>query len=204
VSASIDSVGENFEYVRWPAQFQTVVNNLNIVIVDLVKQNHEVTIQPLLNLNNVFYVNDILDWWYNWFTINNIDCISIDPVMMFRPYHMTVQNLPTQYRADLVKCLKSALDHDMLKTSQTRLKDYIQGILTFAQTTEIVYNQFELYLFDTARHDLANGIKMQQGNNRFYQLLSNEHQDLLEQFYGSLDPDLLPMDQQQIYWNLPL
>ena len=45
---------------------------------------------------------------------------------------------------------------------------------------------------------------MQQGNNRFYQLLSNEHQELLEQFYGALDPDLLPMEQQQIYWNLPL
>ena len=204
VSASIDSVGENFEYVRWPAQFQTVVDNFNTVIVDLVKQNHEVTIQPLLNLNNIFYINDILDWWHNWFTVNNINCISIDPVMMFRPYHMTVQNLPTQYRADLVHCLKSALSHAMLKTSQSRLRTYIQGMLDFAQTTEVVYNQFELYLFDTARHDQANGTKMQQGNTRFYQLLSNKHQDLLEQFYVALDPGLLPTEQQQIYWNLPL
>ena len=204
VSASIDSVGKNFEYVRWPAQFQTVVDNFDTIIVDLIKQNHEVTIQPLLNLNNIFYINNILDWWHNWFTINNIDCISIDPVMMFRPYHMTVQNLPVQYRVDLVHHLKTALEHPMLITSHPGLRDYIQGMLSFAQTTEIVYNQFELYLFDTARHDLANGIKMQQGNNRFYQLLSNEHQELLEQFYGALDPDLLPMEQQQIYWNLPL
>ena len=115
------------------------IRHLGDLFVDLIKQNHEVTIQPLLNLNNIFYINNILDWWHNWVTINNIDCISIDPVMMFRPYHMTVQNLPVQYRVDLVHHLKTALEHPMLITSHPGLRDYIQGMLSFAQTTEIVY-----------------------------------------------------------------
>lgn len=204
ISASIDSVGENFEYVRWPAQFQTVVNNFNTTIVDMVKQKHDITVQPLLNLNNIFYIVDIVDWWHDWFTSNNIDGISIDPVMMFRPHHMTVQNLPAQYRADLVKCLQLVLVHPMLQDSQPKLKDYLQGILEFAQTSNIVYDQFELFLFDTARHDLANKTKMHIGNKKFYQLLSNKHKTLLDQFYHRLDSNLLPTEQQKIYRNLPL
>ena len=204
ISASIDSVDENFEYVRWPAQFQTVVNNFNTTIVDMVKQKHDITVQPLLNLNNIFYIVDIVDWWHDWFTSNNIDGISIDPVMMFRPHHMTVQNLPVQYRADLVECLQLALIHPMLQHSQTRLKDYLQGVLKFAQTSNIVYDQFELFLFDTARHDLANKTKMHIGNKKFYQLLSNKHKTLLDQFYHRLDSNLLPTEQQRIYRNLPL
>jgi hypothetical protein len=204
ISASIDSVGENFEYVRWPAQFQTVVDNFNTTVIDLVKQHHEITVQPLLNLNNIFYIVDIVNWWHDWFTSNNIDSISIDPVMMFRPHHLTVQNLPVQYRADLVGCLQSALEHPMLQHSQPRLKDYLQGVLEFAHTSNTVYDQFELFLFDTARHDLANKTKMHIGNKKFHQLLSDKHKDLLDQFYHQLDSSVLPTDQQKIYRNLPL
>jgi organic radical activating enzyme len=204
ISASIDSVGKNFEYVRWPAQFQTVVDNFNTTVIDLVKQHHEITVQPLLNLNNIFYIVDIVNWWHDWFTSNNINSISIDPVMMFRPHHMTVQNLPVQYRAELVGCLRSALEHPMFQHSQPRLKDYLQGVLEFAQTSNTVYDQFELFLFDTARHDLANKTKMQIGNKKFHQLLSDKHKDLLDQFYHQLDSSVLPTDQQKIYRNLPL
>lgn len=204
MSASVDSVGENFEYVRWPAQFQTVVDNFNTTVVDMVKQQHSVTVQPLLNLNNIFYIADIVAWWHDWFTSNNINSISIDPVMMFRPHHLTVQNLPVQYRAHLSACLQSALAHPMLQSLQPKLKDYLQGILEFAQTSNTVYDQFELFLFDTARHDQANKTKMHTGNKKFYQLLSNKHKDLLDQFYHRLDTNLLPKEQQQIYRNLPL
>ena len=165
------------------------------------KQKHDITVQPLLNLNNIFYIVDIVDWWHDWFTSKSIDCISIDPVMMFRPHHMTVQNLPVQYRADLVKCLQLALIHPMLQNSQTILKDYLQGVLEFSQTSNTVYDQFELFLFDTARHDLANKTKMHIGNKKFYQLLSNKHKTLLDQFYHRLDSNLLPTEQQRIYRN---
>jgi hypothetical protein len=158
----------------------------------------------MLIASDIVYIVDIVDWWHDWFTSTGITCISIDPVMMFRPHHMTVQNLPVQYRAELVVCLQTALAHPMLQYSQPRLKDYLQGVLEFAQKSTVIYDQFELFLFDTARHDLANKTKMQVGNKKFYQLLDNKHKNLLDQFYHQLNSNLLPKDQQQIYRNLPL
>jgi len=204
VSASIDSVAENFEYVRWPGKFQNIVDNLNTFVLDLLEKKHTVTIQPLFNLNNVFYINEILDWWYQWFSDNHITNVPVSPVMMFRPFHMTVQNLPVQYRSALSGHLHRALTHTMLQTSQQGLKDYIQGLLFFTQKNKIVYDQFELFLFDTARHDLANGNKMQDGNSIFYQILTQEHKNLLEKFYTDRRIESLPAKQQKDYLDLPL
>lgn len=201
-SASIDSVHENFEYVRWPANFQTVINNL--LLLDSMQTNLlDITLQPLINLNNLFYINDMLDFWAD---ISNVmkHKVQINPVTMYRPNHMTVQNLPHEYRHSAYTILNQAIKHRIWNTGHHGLLDYINGLLGFVNSDEKVYNQFELYLFDTVRHDQANNTAMSIGNKKFYDLLNEKHRLLYNKYYVNTDTNLLPSDQQKIYWNLPL
>lgn len=201
-AASIDSVHENFEYVRSPANFQTVINNL--LVLDSMKTNQlSLTVQPLINLNNIYYVTEILDFWQALLP-NLKHSVEINPVTMFRPYHMTVQNLPLEYRESVVKILEQAVKHPIWQTGNHGLEEYLKGLLEFAKSTDEIYNQFELYLYDTVRHDHANKISMQQGNKKFYDCLTTQHKRLYEQYDLGGGLSLLPADQQQIYFNLPL
>lgn len=204
VAASIDSVDNNYEYVRWPAVFDQVADNIDTVFVPLLQQGHHITVQPLINLNNIFYINDILDWWHNWFIQNNVKNIPVDPVMMFRPWHMTVQNLPLEYRPELASVLTQALTHDIWTGPHNKLKDYLTGMLDFAKSTTVIYDQFELYLFDTVKHDIANKTTMQNGNAKLFNMLNKQHLTLYQQFQNGGTDALLPTEQRKIYRNLPL
>lgn len=202
VSASLDSVHTNFEYVRWPANFQTVIDNL--FKLDLLQTNAlDITIQPLINLNNLFYINDTLDFW-NSVAKTIKHNIQIDPVVMHRPYHMTVQNLPLEYRLSAQDVLYRAINHQIWTAGHYKLLDYIKGLYRFVCSDQQVYDQFELYLFDTVRHDRANTTLMSIGNEKFYDLLSEKHKSFYNECYNNTIPNLLPLDQQKIYWNLPL
>ena len=204
ISASIDSVNNNYNYVRYPGNFDSVVDNINNVFPKLIVQGHWVVVQPLLNLNNIFYINNILDWWQQWFTQYQINTISIDPVMMHRPEHMTVQNLPVEYRNQLARVIEKSLTHALLVDQHTGLKTYLSGLLDFCNTKTLVHDQFELYLLDTAKHDLASGLKMQENNSALWNILSDYHKSVLEKFYCTPDSHLLPEQQQLIFRALPL
>ena len=148
---------------------------------------------------------DYLDWWHAWLKSTTLDQVVIKNVTMFRPFHLTVQNLPLEYRNQLQNLLMQATDHAIFKHYQHEsLSNFLNGLIEFLSTDQKIYDQFELFLFDTARHDCATNSQMQIGNKKFYDLLSIKHQQLLEKL--QLDPDVksLPIQQQHIYSQLPL
>jgi len=205
VAFSIDSIDQNFEYVRWPAKFKTIENTLDTVLSLTRNNNLSIIVQPLWNLNNIFYIEDYLDWWHNWFEKNSIVNIPISNVMMYRPHHMTIQNLPVEYRSSLNKILKSARMHAIFSNPVHKsLLHYLNGMINFLDTQDLVYDQFELFLLDTAKHDRANQTLMKYGNKRLYDQLSNQHRRLLHDFYTDLSATRMPLDQQKIYQGLPL
>ena len=68
---SIDSVGENYQYVRWPARFSKIEANLDAFIsygATLTVRNGrkinapkwKCAVSPVFSLNNIFYINDSL------------------------------------------------------------------------------------------------------------------------------------------------
>ena len=205
IAISIDSIGENFEYVRWPAKFETVEGTLDKLLKLKNNSNLSMVIQPLWNLNNIFYIQDYLDWWHTWFNKHNVQDTPISNVMMYRPHHMTIQNLPVEYRQSLLTVLEQARSHELFSNHiHESLLHFLNGMIEFLNTENLVYNQFELYLLDTAKHDLVNKTLMKQGNKKFYNQLTLQHQQLLEAFYLNTSDNQLPIEQKTIYQNLPL
>ena len=203
--ASIDSIEENYNYVRYPGNWDQIEKNLQQILPQLSDGRIALTVQPLWSLNNIFYIMDYLDWWHAWLKSTTLDQVVIKNVTMFRPFHLTVQNLPLEYRNQLQNLLMQATDHAIFKHYQHEsLSNFLNGLIEFLSTDQKIYDQFELFLFDTARHDCATNSQMQIGNKKFYDLLSIKHQQLLEKL--QLDPDVksLPIQQQHIYSQLPL
>lgn len=195
---SIDSVNINYEYVRWPAKFSTIEQNLAVAST---YTNASLTIQPVWSLNNIFYINEFLNWWHKWFTTNKE--IPIKNVVMHRPHFMTIQNLPVRYRQQLLEVLTNALSHPIFNSHlQESLHHYILGITDFLKTESIIYDHFDLFLHETAKQDRATNSDFKIGNRRFYNILTLQDQHLYDQ-HPNLK--LLPTEQQTMYnLHLPL
>jgi organic radical activating enzyme len=174
ICASIDSVDENYGYVRYPEKFSTITDNLNLIIEN--KENKKINfyIQPVWSLHNIFYINDYLNWWDNWFTKNNIRNIPINNVSMSDPQIMTVQNLPVTYRQHLLYIVSRALTHKIFENPKhIGLKEYLLGLVAFLSSNNIVHDKFTDFLQQTARDDRYTNMSMSVGNARLYNILNS-------------------------------
>lgn len=59
---SIDSVGDSFNYVRFPADWKQVENNIVNGFFKIEDINIIFSIGPTVNITNVFYIGDIINW----------------------------------------------------------------------------------------------------------------------------------------------
>jgi hypothetical protein len=112
---------------------------------------------------------------------------------------MTIQNLPVEYRPVLNEILKNARAHAIFSNPiHSSLLHFLNGMIDFLDTKELVYDQFELFLFDTAKHDRANNTLMQHGNKKLYDQLTDRHRQVLQDFYTDLSADQLEERMKQI------
>jgi organic radical activating enzyme len=175
ICASIDSVNENYGYVRYPEKFSTITDNLNLIIENKKNTKIKFFITPVWSLHNIFYINDYVEWWYHWFTQNNINDISIDNVSMSEPHIMTVQNLPVEYRQHLLSIVSQALTHKLFENPRhTGLKEYLLGLIVFLSSNNIVYDKFTNFLQQTAQDDRYTNMSMSVGNARLYNILNSD------------------------------
>jgi len=192
LALSIDSVNHNYEYVRWPAKFSDIEKNLSVIFK---YTNASLIVQPVWSLNNIFYIIDFLDWWYQWFNTNRE--IPIKPVVMHHPPSITIQNLPTRYRAQLLTIVDHALKHDIFKSQiQLPFYRYLLELTDFLQTDHVIHDLFDQFLYETAVQDRATGSNFAQGNQNFYKILTESDQTLFKQHPNI---KLLPRQSKNFY-----
>jgi hypothetical protein len=173
ITASIDSVGKNYHYVRWPAKFNKVIENFERLTE--LKKHMEVCliIQPVFSLNNIFYFGDYLDFWYHWLKEKNLTDVPIVNINLWHPSFLNPTNIPDPYRRHLRSYLESYVDHPLLHQQNTH---YLKVWLT--QTIEILKTSaccnFESYLEQTAFFDHSTGTDFAIYNDRLYNLLSDK------------------------------
>jgi hypothetical protein len=187
ICASIDSVNENYSYVRYPEKFNTIATNLELIIKNKNNPNMNFYITPVWSLHNIFYIVDYLTWWNNWFEENNIYNISIGNVSMSEPHIMTVQNLPIEYRKHLLSIVLQAVAHDIFKNPKhSSLKEYLTGLITFLSGKNIVYDKFTEFLKQTAKDDRATNMNMSIENSKLYNILNSNDQQIYNQFRSNI------------------
>jgi hypothetical protein len=191
INLSIDSVGKNYQYVRWPARFSKIESNLDTLInyqsTLTVKNGREIripkwkcAISPVFSLNNIFYINDWLDFWYQWYQQRGIVFHNFVANMTMQTNHLDVQALPAQYRLGLSALLKQCLTHPIFDAYPVQLA----AIYTFLTLTiaELENNQYqpelwEKFLRHTAYFDQKTKLRFADFNDRLYNILTADDQE---------------------------
>jgi hypothetical protein len=172
ICASVDSVGNNYSYVRYPATFDTVEANLPLALSD----NVIFSVTPVWSLHNIFYVTEYLDWWHAWFIKHNRHHIPIRNVSMSEPHIMTIQNLPVEYQPSLLLVIEQAIKHEIFhNTIHNQFHKYLLGVADFLKSQAVVYDKFDEFLKQTARDDAHTNKHMSTGNSKLYNILTEVH-----------------------------
>lgn len=119
IAFSVDNTEDRFEYERYGAKWRT--SNKNIIAIHALRDSGEYNMQTQLcttwNIQNIYYVDDVLTW------ANTMNFDSIHFNLMHDPWEMAISNIPMNARAELmlylqkcqVKHEKHAQDIDSLK-----------------------------------------------------------------------------------------
>jgi MoaA/NifB/PqqE/SkfB family radical SAM enzyme len=191
INLSIDSVGENYQYVRWPAKFAKIESNLETLITYnaplTIKNGRKVrvpkwkcAVSPVFSLNNIFYIDDWLDYWHQWYQQHSIVFHNYVANLTMQTNHLDVQALPAQYRPHLAAQLKQCLTHPIFETYPVHLV----AIYTFLTLTiaELENNQYEPELWEkflkhTAYFDQKTKLSFAEFNKRLYNILTTDDQE---------------------------
>jgi len=203
---SIDSVGPNYQYIRWPARFEKVIGNLEtligykrqLVVVGGKKTTRspwKCAVSPVFSLNNIFYIRDWLDFWYAWYQRQGFAFHNFAANLVQQTEHLDVQALPVKYRAPLRQLLESCLDHEIFET----YPEAVTGIYTFIMTTIDELDRFPddpglwlRFLRHTAYFDRKTRLNFGDFNERLFNLLDPADQELFQDLYNTaaLEPSL--------------
>jgi MoaA/NifB/PqqE/SkfB family radical SAM enzyme len=191
INLSIDSVGENYQYVRWPARFSKIETNLDTLIGYgaklTVKNGRKIRIpkwkcavSPVFSLNNIFYIDNWLDYWHQWYQQHGIVFHNFVANLTMQTNHLDVQALPAQYRPQLAESLRSCLSHPIFVAYPTEL-GAIYRFLTIT-IAELENNQhepelWEKFLRHTAYFDQKTKLTFAKFNERLYNILSTDDQE---------------------------
>ena len=183
LTASIDSAGENYHYVRWPAQFKKIQNNLAEYqkIRDQSQTITTLTIASVFGLNNIFYIKEYLDFLQDQLT--QCPDIMINVLHLSTPIEQSIENLPVQYRPMLQSYVQQALQHPVLTHPNAKsMQIFLQGVESFLSTDLVPHDCFANYLKFTADFDRRTNCYFKDFNQRLYEILSATDVGIYQQY----------------------
>ena len=63
--ASVDGIGERTEYIRYPSDWNKILESLDFY-KNLLGSNGSITLSPAVQLLNIDQLDDIIKWWIDW------------------------------------------------------------------------------------------------------------------------------------------
>lgn len=186
---SIDSTGENYQYVRWPAHFDKVEKSLSRML-SLMKTTLlgkiKYYIQPVYSINNIFYINDNLDYWHNW-AIKNETQIHLLTIHLHNPAHLQPEILPQPYRDKLKNIIASVLNHKIFEQYQDTTKEFFEYLIALQASLDdnslINLKLFDQYLKYTSDYDKRTNSDSFKLNSKLFDILNVEHAKTYHQTY---------------------
>ena len=120
IQISLDDIGERFEYMRWPAKWDEVYQNIKRYQK---KGNIQLSISYTVSILNVYYLPEFLLWCEE----EELPKPYIG-LVAHRP-HYSIQNLPTEVKLEVVKKLsnpetKFVIDYMMTNTTLNTITEF--------------------------------------------------------------------------------
>jgi hypothetical protein len=201
INLSIDSVGDNYQYLRWPAKFIKIENNLSTLM------GHQTTLSiisgkktynprwrclvtPVFSLNNIMYIDEFMTYWCNWFDQHHYS-FPIQPINLIeRTRHLDIEALPTQYRQPVIAYLQTCLVHDIFKKYPDRtrvLYNFIDSTINELVSQPESQDNWLKFLSHTAYFDKKTEQSFAILNERMYNILTVEDQNKFTAMIDQID-----------------
>jgi hypothetical protein len=199
INLSIDSVGENYRYMRWPARFEKIESNLDTLIKHGIKFVNKSMVPawtclltPVFSLNNIFYIKDWLDYWHGWFQRHGF-AFKIQPINLTEhTWHLDVEALPRAYRAPLIELLTRCQQHEIFRTypGHTRVMfNFLTSTIDELENMPDNINDWHKFLAHTAYFDKKTQQSFAILNERLYNVLNDTDQILYQTIFNRTDVD---------------
>jgi hypothetical protein len=199
VNLSLDAVGENYRYIRWPARFEKIESNLDTLIKYRMRFVNKSLIPawncfltPVFSLNNIFYIGDWLDYWYGWFQRHGF-AFKIQPINLTEhTWHLDVEALPSRYRAPLIAVLTQCQQHDVFRVypEHTRVMfNFLASTIDELQNMPEDPNDWNKFLAHTAYFDKKTQQSFAILNERLYNKLNDTDQTLYQTIFDQINVD---------------
>jgi len=120
IAFSIDNIGPRFEYERYLAKWDEVINNL-AKFTDLRSNKLSTQLCTTINVQNVYYLPEICDW---------INTQSFDHIyfnMLHDPWHMCISRMTEQAKHLVISKLTSAQFEASHRTEIMRIIKFIEN-----------------------------------------------------------------------------
>jgi hypothetical protein len=201
INLSIDSVGDNYQYLRWPAKFTKIENNLDTLMshqttLSIVAGRKTYTprwrclITPVFSLNNIMYIDQVMTYWCEQFDQRHYS-FPIQPINLTdRTRHLDVEALPVRYRPALIEFLQTCVGHDIFKKypNHTRvLFNFINSTIEELKIMPESQEQWLKFLSHNAYFDKKTDQSFAMLNERLYNLLDAADKELIDIMTNDID-----------------
>jgi hypothetical protein len=183
-SISIDSVYENYGYVRWPMQFDKIQKHLDkFAEYSRYYSNFSYYFTPVFYANNVAYLPEWLEFFETFFDRGNDVCVFDQTLVDPKPYQ--ILNLPTYLKNSLLRIIEPLPNLDLkILHKNTQFKESLCNIVEQLKIDlEVAPNQkfkqrlmWKEYLNQTAKWDQLTNITLPAANRKLWDRLSIQDQ----------------------------
>jgi len=198
---SIDGVGDNYSYIRWPARFDKIKTNLDNLVAykatltvskgrKIMKPLWKCAVSPVFSLNNIMYIDDWLEYWCSWYEQKGFVFHTFVAHLVPQTVHLDLQALPVRYRSQLIELLTNCKSHRIF----SQYPDQMRGVYNFLNSSIDELNTlpddqelWQRFLKHTAYFDQKTKMKFAIFNKRLYSLLNDYDQAQFESMCNNID-----------------
>ena len=178
LAISVDSINENYHYVRWPGTWEKLENNLHsFEKLAAVYVNFAYFLTPVWSINNIFYIES----WINYFSKTNLAAYDTP---LYQPEWLDIQNFPNYLKEKLELILLEVCNNEWLQSNISFYANVKNMISLCRDKTESSKRTaiWNTYLKKTAQWDLKTNTSLSVHNRKLYDLLSEEDRNIFNKW----------------------
>ena len=179
LAISIDSIYENYHYVRWPVTWNKIHTNLNsFVKYQTQYENFNFFLTPVWSINNIFYLPAWVEFFESFAAEHKINITAYD-TPLWQPEWLDIQNLPVYIKNILVEKISPVLSNPWLqqnKTFHANIKNLVELCSTSPDSQTSKY--WREYLTFSAKWDVRTNTNLSTHNKLLYDIMNTKDKDL--------------------------
>jgi hypothetical protein len=179
LAVSVDSINENYHYVRWPGTWQKIEENLKTFAYYRNNTNNfNFFLTPVWSTNNIFYVEDWIRYFENFKKEFNFPYFFAYDTPLYQPSWLDIKYMPAYLKKHAATSLSTILNNKWLQSNKSLYVNINNLYSILLDTDNSDEKIWKYYLQKTAEWDLKTNAKAQIYNQKMFNFLSEEDKNL--------------------------